>query len=57
MPVDGGAGMMRIFTGTPLCKPTPAASTGRCTVVSNLKKRPPQPTYHSNDEPSRRLVY
>src|ERR1700722_7809421 len=34
MPVEGGAGRMRIETGTPLCNPTPLASTGRWMVVS-----------------------
>jgi hypothetical protein len=37
MPDAAGAGAMRIFTGTPLCRPTPATSTGRWTVVSNRK--------------------
>src|SRR5689334_9222070 len=37
MPVEYGAGRIRILTGTPLCRPTPAASTGRWMVVSNLK--------------------
>src|SRR5271166_5647960 len=35
MPVEGGAGRMRIETGTPLCRPIPRASAGRCRVVSN----------------------
>ena len=39
MPVAGGAGKMRIVTGTPLCNPTPLASTGRWTVVSKRKAR------------------
>src|SRR5436190_2087994 len=34
MPVDTGAGRTRIETGTPLCRPTPLASTGRWIVVS-----------------------
>src|ERR1700676_390542 len=37
MPVDGGAGRIRIETGTPLCNPMPLASTGRWIVVSNRK--------------------
>src|ERR1022692_1550640 len=36
-PVDTGAGRIRIFTGTPECRPTPEVSTGRWTVVSNRK--------------------
>src|SRR5581483_4035574 len=35
MPVETGAGISRMRTGTPLCSPTPAASTGRWMVVSN----------------------
>src|SRR5579871_206045 len=38
MPVEGGAGRIRIRTGTPECNPTPEASTGRFTVFSNCKK-------------------
>jgi len=34
IPVETGAGRMRMWTGAPLCRPTPLASTGRCTVVS-----------------------
>src|ERR1035437_4486052 len=40
-PVVTGAGRMRMFTGTPECKPIPEASTGRCTVVSNRKANLP----------------
>src|ERR1017187_6794889 len=36
-PVEAGAGLMRMFTGTPECRPTPEASTGRWRVVSNRK--------------------
>jgi hypothetical protein len=34
MPVAGGAGKIRMETGTPLCKPRPLICTGRWTVVS-----------------------
>jgi hypothetical protein len=39
IPVDTGAGRIRIRTETPLCNPTPAASTARQTVVSKRKAR------------------
>jgi hypothetical protein len=37
IPVDTGAGKIRIRTETPLCNPIPAASTARQTVVSKRK--------------------
>jgi len=37
--VEGGAGRIRMETGTPLCRPTPEAATGRCIVVSNLNSK------------------
>src|ERR1035437_4452421 len=39
IPVETGAGRMRIWTGTPLCSPTPLVSTGRCSVISKRKIR------------------
>jgi hypothetical protein len=44
MPVETGAGKIRILTGTPWCRPIPEASTGRCSVVSKRKIVLP---YHS----------
>ena len=43
LPRYDGAGTMRNFTGAPLCRPTPVASTGRCTVVSKRKTEPDTP--------------
>src|ERR1019366_7789700 len=37
MPVETGAGRIRMETATPECRPTPEAWTGRWTVVSKRK--------------------